>query len=237
MSIKRHNEKLSFRNIDYFFHLKIKRDLISKISTRYFSKNILDLGCGEMPYKGILLQNAKITNYIGIDIENIIYQKEIKPDFFWDGKNIPLESSSVNNCMLIEVLEHIPYPDVVLKELNRVLIKGGYGLITVPYLWTLHDIPNDEFRYTPFSLKRILENSGFEVIEIEALGGWSASLATFISLYIRRGLKVNRFIRNLLSIIFLPLVKYLYYKDASIPHNSFSNGLMITGLWCVIRKK
>lgn len=225
-------DKLTIDNMDIYYPITQKRDLITKIAATYFTGKFLDLGCGVMPYKKIL-QNH-VDDYVGMDIENATYQKNSLPDMFWDGKKIPLEDSSFDHAMLIEVLEHVPKPIEVLTELQRVLKKDGYVLITVPFLWPLHDVPYDEYRYTPFSLKKICEESGFEVVKMESFGGWNSSLATVLSLYLKRYLRKKRFSR-LISRMMLPVIKYLYKKDENIDKSKFTESQMITGLWCLLK--
>lgn len=232
----RNIERLTIENMDVYFPLSQKRDLIKRISQQYFKKgSVLDLGCGTMPYKELIAENSAITSYTGVDIENPIYQKTQKPDCFWDGFEVPLESSIFDNAILIEVLEHMPKPENTLKELSRLLKKDGNLLITVPFLWTLHDVPNDEFRYTPFALKRMLEDSGFEIVNLESFNNWHGSMASMLSLYARRGCPMKY--RKLFSILILPIVKYLMRKDSGSRKTNFSEGQMITGLWCLAKKK
>ncbi len=222
--------------MDVYFPLVQKRDLIQKISERYFiNGSLLDLGCGTMPYKDLILKNSGITNYIGVDIENPIYQKTLKPDCFWDGYKVPLESSTFDNAILIEVLEHMPKPENTLKELSRLLKKDGNLLITVPFLWTLHDVPNDEFRYTPFALKRMLEENNFEVINLESFNNWHGSMASMLALYARRGCPVK--FRKIFSFFIFPVVKYLMKKDSGSNKAVFNEGQMITGIWCLAKRK
>ena len=234
----RNIEELTIENMDVYYPLTQKRDLIKKISAEYFEGELMDLGCGRMPYKSSIMQISKIKSYTGVDIKNDNYQKDntpILPDIFWDGITIPCEDNKFNSCILIEVLEHIPQPQNVLNEINRVMAKDGHLLITVPFLWNLHDIPNDEYRYTPFALKRMLEESGFEVVKLEHFGGWHTSMATMISLYVRRGLQRNKY-KDTLSKLMLPVIKYLMKKDAKTDKTLFDEGQMITGLWCLAKK-
>jgi len=226
---------LTIDNMDIFYPINQKKDLIKRISKEYLRGNLVDLGCGRMPYKSIIKEYSNVNNYVGIDIENEIYQKESKPDLFWDGNKIPVEDNLYDSAILIEVLEHTPEPNDVIKELNRVLKVDGYLLITVPFLWTLHDIPYDEYRYTPFGLERILIQNGFEVEKMECFGGWNASMASMISLYVKRG--VNKKYRKIFSRIMLPLVKYLMKKDQKSDKSKFYEGQMITGIWCLAKKK
>lgn len=225
--------KLTVDNMDIYYPLTQKRKLIERISEKYFRGDFLDLGCGVMPYKNII--QDKVEKYIGMDIENATYQKNTSPDVFWDGKTIPSNTCSYDNAMLVEVLEHVPEPDRVLKELHRVLKPKGYLLITIPFLWPLHDVPYDEYRYTPFSLKRKCIEAGFEIVEIESFGGWNSSLATILSLYVKRYLR-KKALNRLMSKLLLPLIKYLYRKDENLDKSSFTESQMITGLWCLVKK-
>ncbi|RII29514.1 MAG: hypothetical protein CXR30_11530 [Geobacter sp.] len=147
---------------------------------------LLDVGCGEMPYKQLIASYPGITRYIGLDIENPHYQANSKPDLFWDGTSIPLPENSVDCAIATELFEHIPNLEATLTEIKRVLKPGGQLFFTVPFLWPLHDMPRDEYRYTPFALKRIFLNTGYAEIDIAALGGWDASLAQMIGLWLRR---------------------------------------------------
>jgi SAM-dependent methyltransferase len=147
---------------------------------------LLDVGCGQMPYRDLILQHADVQQYIGLDIHNPGYQKRRLPDLFWDGSAIPLADASVDTVIATELFEHLPDFDLVLREMGRVLKPGGALFFTVPFLWPLHDSPWDFCRYTPYALRRHLEGNGFDVRHITGLGGWNASLAQMIGLWLNR---------------------------------------------------
>lgn len=228
------NLKMKTENMDnYFIRQSIKKFIDENINS--FRGNLIDLGCGQMPYKDYILTNNKnINSYIGIDIINPIYQKQKLPDLYWDGKTIPLEDNSIDTLLALELFEHLPELHSVLKEVNRVLKPDGNLYFTVPFLWPLHDAPNDEFRYTPFSLKRILRNCYFDDIIIKATGGWNASLAQMLGLWLRRsGLDEDS--REKLTEQLWAFYKELIEKDI-IPEK-FDNGPMVTGFSGVAKKK
>jgi SAM-dependent methyltransferase len=149
-----------------------------------FEGDVLDVGCGRMPYKALILsESSRATRYIGLDLAKPNYPP---PEMTWDGRAIPLPDCSVDSALLTEVLEHCPDAEAVLREVHRVLRPGGFLFLTVPFIWPIHDIPYDEFRYTPFSLRRILESAGFPNPLIEATGGRHAMLAVTLGLWVRR---------------------------------------------------
>ena len=228
------NPALSRDTQDQFYtRTSIRNALVSQLP--HFEGTFLDIGCGIQPYRP-LLTNApsRIVDYVGMDLEgnpSTAYLK-VRPDLFWDGRTIPRAEASVDSCMATEVLEHCPDPAAVLAEANRVLRPGGFLFLTVPFLWPLHDVPYDEFRYTPFSMERLLASAGFTEIKLTPLGGWNASLAQMLGLWaVRSPMSPRR--RKWMKRLTFPLVKYLIKHDA-IPDPMHRP--MITGLFGTARK-
>ena len=217
---------LSVENLDRYY---IRKSIINAINGMipHLDGIMLDIGCGEMPYREYIISNSKVTKYIGIDIENPLYQQNIKPNIFWNGKKIPLADNSIDCVMATEFFEHVPYPEDIMNEIRRILKPTGILFFTVPFIWSLHSIPNDEYRYTPFALERMLKKTGFIDIDLKPLGGWDASLAQVIGLWVRRK-PMTEIERNTLSEKFFPLYKNLIEAD-QIPEK-FTEGQLITGL-------
>ncbi len=197
--------------------------------------NLIDIGCGKMPYKKYILENSDVVNYSGLDIENAIeYDLNVKPDFWWNGISMPFKDESFDCAFGTEVLEHCPEPNIVLKEVHRILKPNGVLFLTVPFLWNLHETPNDEYRYTPFSLERHLKESGFNDINIKATGGWHAALGQMLGLWVKRS-TMKPYKRKVLKVILKPIIKYLIRMD-NPEKVRFKEGQMITGLYATAKK-
>lgn len=205
------------------------------------SGEVLDVGCGQMPYRELLLeQNKAITRYIGLDLESSAVHNTAIADLHWDGRNIPLADASISSAIITEVLEHSFHPTKTLSEIARVLQPGGLLFFTVPFLWPLHEVPHDAYRYTPFSLKMHLEEAGFENINIRSLGGWHASFAQMLGLWFsEKKLKGEKPLTGQKRKFALKLVKraicYLLEKDQ--PDHRFRHHSMMTGLYGTATKK
>lgn len=222
------NIPFSTDNLDrYYVRSSILRCINNNLPV--FKRKLLDIGCGKMPYKDYLLGISKITSYTGLDIDTAIeYDASIKPDYTWDGITMPFSDNSFDTAFGTEVLEHCPDPIIILKEVYRVLKPGGAFFFTVPFLWPLHEVPHDEYRYTPFSLSRLMEKAGFDKINLSAMGGWHASLAQMLGLWVRRAPLKERN-RTFLSFLLKPVIRSLTKKDFLFKPG-FTESQMITGL-------
>lgn len=235
------NPRLSLGTLD--IHL-IRNALLARLkqAAPLFSGTLLDVGCGQMPYRDLILSYGRVERYIGLDLEHSdIYGND--HELTWDGVTIPLTDNSVDCAMATEVLEHCPDPEKVLGEICRKVKPGGVLFVTVPFLWPLHDVPYDQYRFTPFSLARHLQHAGFEEIQLHPLGGWDESLAQMIGLFVRRR-PMPGSIRFLASLITLPLVYFMTrlqrgrssLRGETATHQLFSGNPMFTGISGVARK-
>lgn len=195
---------------------------------------LLDAGCGKMPYREYILNKSSVTKYIGLDIESALNYDEIKPDHTWDGIRMPFDDNSFESVMATEVLEHIHNPREFLDEVRRVLKPNGKLFFTVPFLWNLHEVPHDHYRYTPFALREILLKSSFKNIELHPMGGWHRSMAQMLGLWVRRA-GFGKIMRNVLSLILQPIIGYLLLLENK-KEVKFTEGQMITGLYGIAQK-
>jgi SAM-dependent methyltransferase len=86
-------------------------------------------------------------------------------------KKFPVENNQYDVILCFNVLEHIFNYQNVADESWRILKDGSRFIGVVPFMFHVHASPSDYFRYTKFSLIKILEKSGFKDIEVKELGG------------------------------------------------------------------
>lgn len=130
--------------------LTIYKDVKKRLPA--YKGNILDIGCGQSPYKFLL--NKKDTKYFGIDIVAANEFGYNNPDITaFDGKNIPFEDNKFDAVICTEVLEHVQDFQYLINEIYRTARHGADIIVTIPWSARYHYIPYDYFRYTPSSLK------------------------------------------------------------------------------------
>ncbi|MBS0461925.1 MAG: class I SAM-dependent methyltransferase [Proteobacteria bacterium] len=119
---------------------------------------VLDIGCADGWAKQALSGQCQ---YVGLDYPTTaqgIYGT--RPDVFADGARLPFLDDSFDSVLLLEVLEHVAQPGAVLTEIRRVLKPGGVLLLSMPFLYPLHDAPHDYQRYTAPGLAHTLDQAG-----------------------------------------------------------------------------
>ena len=148
-----------------------------------YKGTLVDLGCGEAPYKEFFLRFC--DKYVGIDRPGSLHKSKV--DLEADlNTAIPLSDGYADTVVAISVMEHLYNPERFLHESFRILKNGGFFVLQVPFQWQLHEQPNDYFRYTLHGLQHLLRNSGFSEISIETLGGFFTSCSLKLNYFTRR---------------------------------------------------
>lgn len=98
---------------------------------------------------------------------------------------IPFKTESFDAIFCTQVLEHVPEPESVLRELFRLLKVEGRLMLTAPQEWYLHQPPHDYYRFTKYGLRYLLEKEGFTVETVEPIGGYFLFMTHRIGLFHR----------------------------------------------------
>lgn len=119
----------------------------------------LDLGCGSGEYRVPIEQAG--YKWVGFD-----YNHPCAP--IWaDGHAIPFRDNTFDFIMSLAVLEHIQYPPVMLREVQRVLKPEGVFLGSVTYLVPFHDSAS-YYNMTHYGTWSALEDAGLRTEFISA---------------------------------------------------------------------
>lgn len=185
------------------------------------SGDVLDFGCGSKPYQSLFINS---TSYTGLDLlsaKNDYINSEA--DVYYDGTIIPFTDDKFDSLVSFEVIDDLMETNEIFREFHRVLKPNGVVLITSPFGWEEHDMPNDYARYTEFGIRHLLESHNFQIIQhIKSTNHFLAVSQIFLAyLYLHvftKKLKINK----LAQILFIfPLTLMAICIDIIMP-KSFS---------------
>ena len=115
---------------------------------------LLDFGCSTGKFLGYLQEKAICRELYGCDVNSEVIAKA---QAYYHGiefvcirtSEIPFPDSYFAVVTMLDVLEHVPDEVNVLKQVARVLIKGGTLILSVPhkgpFAWC--DVGNIKFRF------------------------------------------------------------------------------------------
>jgi len=182
-------------------------------------ESILDAGAGELQYKkycaGLKYVSQDFGKYNGVGDEGLQMGKwdNSKLDIVSDITSMPVESHSFDNIMCVEVFEHLPEPQLAIKEFSRIIKHGGRLIITAPFCSLTHFAPYYYANgYSKYFYEKFLGENGFSVSEISYNGNYFEYLAQELHRIIKMGdkySKVNIFAKFAIMCLIFPLLVLL----------------------------
>lgn len=187
----------------------------------YLRGRLLGVGCGKRPYA--LIYESLVDTSIGTEV---IFSPHgtSEADVICYAESLPFADGSFDTILCTEVLEHTREPFQVMREFARLLKPGGHVLLSVPFIYPIHEAPNDYWRFTIYGLEAVCRSAGLVPIYILTKGGpVAAMLSLCINIIIRgvnsfgkiigtsRPLYEQRWLRWLLA---LPQWVYLWFSRA-----------------------
>jgi len=142
----------------------------------------LDVGCGDKPWQALF---TEVDSYIGLDYlgPSATAKAALNVDVCGDATELPFRSGSFDSVIAMEVLEHVKQPEMALSEIKRVLRPDGYLVVTVPFLYRVHDPVHDFWRYTSHGLQTLLHDAGFVKVAVTPIGSLYASMVVALGVH------------------------------------------------------
>jgi len=200
--------------------------LLNKYNKELQNKKLLDIGCGSKPYE-CLFKKFNIT-YEGIDFRE--YSKNIsfelnKPDFYFHKdykKNFKMpqfKNESYDIITAFQILEHHERPEIFFSEAGRILKKGGYLIVSFPFIWELHEEPNDFQRLTHYKIQKLCGDNSMVILETIRRGGILSTLIQLTSLALLNSTLPKMIRKGLRRIFLLPSQYLAYFYETSLPYS------------------
>lgn len=162
---------------------RLIREFLLACASRYVHGVMVDVGCGVKPYSSVFAAN--VTQHIGVDLAESVHGVAMV-DVIGTAYDTTLADSICDVVLCTEVLEHLERPADAIREMNRILRPGGTVILTVPFIWPVHEAPRDFYRYSEFGLRYLFEDGGFEIVELRPLTGYIVTFTQMSIYYLRR---------------------------------------------------
>lgn len=187
---------------------------------------ILDAGAGELRWKKFCSHLEYVSQdfyqYHGGDGEGLQVEtwNTFGINIISDIIDIPVEDNTFDIILCSEVLEHIPNPEMAIKEFSRILKPGGMLILTAPFCSLTHMAPyyfctgfskywyETKLKQYDFEISEIVENGNFFSYMQQELNRFPYVFKTYYS-------KTNFFVIALGKILSLLLKRYENIKNES----------------------
>ncbi len=165
------NDQEFYSNPKFVYHLDSNfRKYLSKVYKEEFKdySNILDLMSSWDSY---LPREKKYNKVIGHGLNKKELEKNNFLDSFWIqnfnlNQNIPLESESIDYCLMVAAWQYLQYPENLTNEISRILKYDGKLIISfsnrafwhkAPNIWTRSN-EDERVEY----VRKVLISNGFQ---------------------------------------------------------------------------
>ncbi len=209
------------------FKKLVRKKLDEFIKNQATDQKTLDVGCGNSRYV------EYFPNRIGFDV-----QKNRGVDVVGDVHNMPFDNESFDAILCTEVLEHLKNPQKAILEMRRVLKDGGKLILTTRFIFPLHDVPNDYWRFTKYGLKELFKDWRIDWIEEEY-----GTIDTLGVLFQRIGFQSRSPFSKFFKIFFFvmpilikPLKIFIKKEYGDIGKTAGENNILSSGYYLVCRK-
>jgi len=127
-------------------------------------ERLVDVGCGDSPYRGSIDHSL----YVGVDRSPAKHDGDV---VIGDAASLPLLDGSADAVLCTEVIEHVPDERRLAAELARIARPGAVLVLSAPFVHGLHEVPYDYRRLTSIGLVTVLDEAGWAIEEVWAIGG------------------------------------------------------------------
>ena len=196
----------------YFLFVKIAGALfIGKTGRQAFA---------QLPPEAIVINLGSGPKKLGQNIINVDSFAFPGVQIVADAIKLPIKNASVDAMMCECVLEHVPDPIDVVKEISRVLKPGGLVYISIPFMDAYHSAPDDYYRWTTSGLRQLMKD--FDEMELKLAFGPTSTmisgLSHWLGIFLSFGSKtIYQIIMLSVSVLFSPL-KLLDYVLRNYPY-------------------
>ena len=191
-------------------------------------KKTLDIGSGHGPYDHYFPHRVSVDIEPGQGVDHVADAHDL----------LRFDDGSFEVVLATAVLEHLHTPQQAINEMYRVLKPGGSVILTTRFIFPLHNIPGDYWRFTRYGLERLFRDfKHVEVIEetttLEAIAVLFERLAFQTDTLYLKPLSIGWLVLSKLTIFFSFIIT-TEYGEVNRTHRT--KGILSSGYYVVAVK-
>jgi SAM-dependent methyltransferase len=152
-------------------------------------------------------------------------------DFASDASALPIADQSVDVVLSLELLEQVPEPTAVLREIVRILKPGGMAMVSVPSAVPRND-DNDYWRFTAQGLDH-LGSTVFDHGQVHVFGGTFEALGCLAEYYTALTFHVlhlpSRRVRNVFPLVGYWMDRHNHWSSSRTALHTLAYDLLFVG--------
>lgn len=202
------------------------------------NQTVLDIGCYNKWAKQHLRPSCE---YVGLDYyETASSWYGSVPDVYGDALSLPLAAESFDVVLLIEVLEHINDSERLLEQIHRVLKPGGNVIMSLPFLYPVHDAPRDFVRLTKYGIEHLANRCKFDIEVCDPIGSPIVTAVLLLNVGLAKAV-VNwisaRSVWSVLALLIIPSILFTNLVAKFVSKFEIDDGFMPNGYQVVLKKR
>ncbi len=204
------------------------------INSEYKPKDHVQEFINDIDHDAIIVELGSGNRRLRENVINVDLFPFPNVDVVANIESTPFRDSSVDFAILDTVLEHVPEPHRVVKEIHRILKPGGKIVCITPWIFPYHGYPRNYFNISSDGLRFLFRD--FSECTIEMNMGPSSALTNIISEYFAVALSGNRkFLYSFFKGLFL--LPVFFFKFIDTFWLSSDKSLRISATLCALVKK
>ena len=171
------------------------------------------------PQQALILNVGSGVHRYDAQMVNIDMYPYKEVDVVGDATALPFLDNSFDGALCEYLLEHVTKPDLVMREILRVLKPGGEVFITVPFVYAFHACPHDYYRWSIMGVKELCKEGDIRIVYSRS-GPTSAlvsALVTWCSIALSFGWEPLYNIWSMILLIPLAPLKFLDHLFGRFP--------------------
>jgi SAM-dependent methyltransferase len=190
------------------YKTKESRNRIWKLSERFRNAKAINVGSGSTNY-GSQFINVDIDGYPNVHVVTTV-------------DRLPFPDGYFDLVVCQAVLEHVPNPDLAVKEMIRILKPEGELYAEIPFLQGFHPTPNDYQRYTISGIEHLF--SPLIKIEKGVINGPASALSWILREFLAILFSFNsQTLYKIGSVVFAWIIMPLKFCDILLARSKFAH--------------